>query len=114
MESVSLEISSGSDHGICVCRSNVPQTPGDFEFSLIKHAVLVSDHAWSRANVARVLGNLVCEHDLGRVLIYDPQAAHDGNPDPSRALTVCFYSYARMPRGHVPDGPPSATPDLVV
>ena len=28
----------------------MPQTPGDFEFSLTNHAVPVSDHAWLRAN----------------------------------------------------------------
>jgi len=66
------------------------------------------------ANVARVLGEHVREHDLGRVLIYNPQVAPDGDPDPSRALTVCFYSYARMPRGRVPDAPLPAAPELVV
>ena len=39
-------------------------------------------HGFLCANVARVLGELVREHELGRVLIYDPQAAPDDDPDP--------------------------------
>jgi hypothetical protein len=39
----------GFGHGICVGRSNVPETPGDFEFLLTHHVVWASDHAWLRA-----------------------------------------------------------------
>jgi hypothetical protein len=36
----------GFGHGICVGRSNVPETPGDFEFLLTNYVVSGSDHAW--------------------------------------------------------------------
>src|SRR4029079_3013645 len=39
-------------HGICVGRSNVPQTPGDFEFSPAYHATPTWDHAWLRLNLS--------------------------------------------------------------
>ena len=48
----------GLGHGICVGRSNVPETPGDFEFSLTDHAIRASDHAWLRASAGST--DLLC------------------------------------------------------
>src|SRR5262249_44750019 len=39
----------GFGHGICVGRSNVPETPGDFEFSRAVLTIQVGDLAWLRA-----------------------------------------------------------------
>jgi len=65
------------------------------------------------ANLARILGDLVHGLDLGRVLIYDPMDEPELVPDPGRPPAVCFYSYARMPRGPVPSAHPAAAPELV-
>jgi len=65
------------------------------------------------ANVARILGNHVADQDLGHVMSNDCGIVTQHDPDTIRGADVCFYSYARLPKGPVPMGYPSVVPDLV-
>ena len=48
----------GLGQGICVGRSNVPETPGDFEFPLTFRTIQVWDHAWLRSRASFLMLNL--------------------------------------------------------
>ena len=54
------------------------------------------------------------KHDLGHVMSNDSFVATGRDPDTVRGADLCFYSYARLPKGPVPDGLLSVVPDLVV
>lgn len=64
--------------------------------------------------VGRLLGNFVEDHDLGHVLNNDAGLITTRNPDTVRGPDVAFYSYARLPKGPVPDDYGSQPPELVV
>jgi Uma2 family endonuclease len=66
------------------------------------------------AKVARRLGNLAEELDLGHVLSNDAGVVTERGPDSVRGPDVSFYSYARIPKGALPTGYPDVPPDLVV
>jgi hypothetical protein len=58
----------------------VPQTPGDFEFSLTTHAVPVSVHAWLRTSITPY------QALRPAVLHSDPSASRRSLHDTSRRL----------------------------
>src|SRR5271165_889101 len=64
--------------------------------------------------VGRILGNWVEEEDLGRVLSNDTGVITERDPDTVRGADISFYSYARVPRGPLPDRYLDTPPDLVV
>ena len=64
--------------------------------------------------MARLLGNHVVEHSLGRVLINDTHFITRRNPDEIRGMDVAYISYARLARGAVPRGPLTVPPELIV
>ena len=64
--------------------------------------------------VVRILGNWVEEKDLGRVLSNDTGVITERDPDTVRGADISFYSYARVPRGPLPDHYLEIAPDLVV
>jgi Uma2 family endonuclease len=64
--------------------------------------------------VGRILGNWVEEKDLGRVLSNDTGVITERDPDTVRGADIAFYSYARVPRGPLPDHYLDVAPDLVV
>ncbi len=70
-------------------------------------------HGYICARIARLLGNHVDEHDLGRVLSNDSGVITARNPDSVRGADVAFYSYNRLPRGPLPDEYPPLPPELV-
>jgi Uma2 family endonuclease len=66
------------------------------------------------ATVAYLLLDHVLKQNLGHVASNDSFVKTRSNPDTVRGPDVCFYSYARLPHGEVPDGLLAVSPDLVV
>ena len=64
--------------------------------------------------VGRVLGNHAEDHDFGHVLSNDSGTVTERGPDSVRGPDVSFYSYAKLPKGPLPEGYPAVPPDLVV
>ncbi len=62
----------------------------------------------------RILGNHAEDHDLGRVLSNDSGVITQRGPDTVRGADVAFYSFARVPKGPLPDRYLETPPDLVV
>ncbi len=62
----------------------------------------------------RILGNCAEERDLGRVFNNDTGVITERGPDTVRRADVSFYSYARVPKGPLPDRYLDVPPDLVV
>jgi Uma2 family endonuclease len=71
-------------------------------------------HGMICSRIDRLLGNHVEANDLGRVMCNDSWVQTGSNPDTVRGADVCYSSYARLPRGPMPEGLLSAAPDLVV
>ncbi|MFI5461324.1 MAG: Uma2 family endonuclease [Isosphaerales bacterium] len=64
--------------------------------------------------VGRVLGNFVEDHQLGWVFNNDTGVITERDPDTVRGADVAFYSFARLPRGELPDQYPEVAPELIV
>ena len=62
---------------------------------------------------AQALGNFDAA-DAGHVTTNDSFVRTASDPDRVRGADVCFFSFARLPRGDVPDGLLPVVPDLVV
>jgi Uma2 family endonuclease len=62
----------------------------------------------------RIFGVHAEEHDLGRVLCNDAGVITERGPDTVRGADVSFYSFARVPKGPLPDRYLDTPPDLVV
>ena len=59
-------------------------------------------HGFVCLKAGRILGNFVDEHDLGRVMSNDSGVITERGPDTVRGADVCYYSYARLPKGPLP------------
>jgi Uma2 family endonuclease len=70
-------------------------------------------HGYWCAQVTRILGNYAEEHGLGRVIGNDGGVITERDPDTVRGADVAYYSFAKVPRGAVPEGY-WPTPELVV
>ena len=64
-------------------------------------------------NVFRKIDRFVSDRDLGYVFPNDTGFITHRRPDSVRGPDVCFFSYARMPKGQVPDSYPEVAPELV-
>jgi Uma2 family endonuclease len=64
-------------------------------------------------NVIRALDGFVAKHDLGYVFPNDTGFLTRRGPDTVRGPDVCFYSYARMPKGQVPETYTDVAPEIV-
>jgi Uma2 family endonuclease len=64
--------------------------------------------------VASIVGRHVDANDLGTILINDAGIITRRDPDSVRGADVAYYSYARMPRGPLPETYPDVPPDLVI
>lgn len=71
-------------------------------------------HGFVCLKAGRILGNFVDEHDLGRVMSNDSGVITERGPDTVRGADVCYYSYARMPKGPLATGYGPEVPELVV
>ena len=70
-------------------------------------------HAQVCSKIARLLGNFADER-LGHVLTNDACIITQRGPDTVRGADVCYISYAKVPKGPLPDGYLPAQPDLIV
>jgi Uma2 family endonuclease len=70
-------------------------------------------HGQICSKVVRVLGGFVDQHDLGHVLSNDAGVVTERDPDSVRGPDIAFYSFARVPRGPLPEEYLSVVPDLV-
>jgi Uma2 family endonuclease len=71
-------------------------------------------HGYLGNRAGRILGNFVDEHDLGRVMNNDSGVVTEHDPDTVRGADVAYYSYARLPKGPLPEGYVDVVPELVV
>jgi Uma2 family endonuclease len=53
-------------------------------------------------------------HDLGQVLSNDSGVITERDPDTVRGADVAYYSYARLPKGPLPEGYGPEVPELVI
>jgi Uma2 family endonuclease len=60
------------------------------------------------------LGEFVESRDIGHVMVNDSGVITTRNPDTVRGADVSYYSYARLPKGPVPEGYLQVAPELVV
>jgi Uma2 family endonuclease len=65
-------------------------------------------------NATLIFGFHAKDRDLGRVLCNDTGVITERGPDTVRAADVSFYSYARVPKGQLPNRYLDIPPDLVV
>jgi Uma2 family endonuclease len=63
--------------------------------------------------IAYLLGRYLEEHDIGHVLTNDPSTVTERDPDTVRGPDVAYYSYKRVPKGPLPEGLLSVSPELV-
>jgi len=63
--------------------------------------------------VAFTLGKHVEKHDCGHIMTNDSGIQTSESPDTIRGADVAFCSYARMPRGEVPDDYSGPPPEVV-
>lgn len=61
-----------------------------------------------------ILRVFVDEHDLGRVMSNDSGVITERGPDTVRGADVCFYSFARLPKGPLATGYGPEVPELVI
>lgn len=61
-----------------------------------------------------ILSVHVEDRDLGQVLCNDAGVITERGPDTVRGADICFYSYARVPKGPLPDRYLDTAPELVV
>lgn len=66
------------------------------------------------AKATFLIASHVYAHDLGHVMSNDSAVILTRDPDTVRGADVSFYSYARLPKGDVPEGLLPAVPELVV
>ncbi len=72
-----------------------------------KHGKICAEVTW-------LLRNYIEQHRNGHVMSNDSFVQTRSNPDSVRGPDVCYYSYARLPQGAVPEGILPVAPDLVV
>ncbi|HET6422734.1 MAG TPA: Uma2 family endonuclease [Planctomycetaceae bacterium] len=94
------------------------RAPRDQPSELIRGRMVVmnppfSAHGYWCAQITRILGNYVEEHELGRVIGNDGGVVTERDPDTVRGADVAFYSFKKVPRDSIPEGY-WPTPELVV
>jgi Uma2 family endonuclease len=70
-------------------------------------------HGQICGKIVQILGNYSEEHNLGHVLSNDSGVITERDPDSVRGADVAFYSYARLPKGPIPEGYLSVVPELI-
>jgi len=88
-------------------------TSAELVKGVVKEATL--PHA-RHGKICMTTGHLMCGYldanDIGHMMSNDTFVST--GPDSVRGADVCFWSYERLPRGEVPEGPIPVAPDLVV
>jgi Uma2 family endonuclease len=83
---------------------------------VVRYPMPGGPHGYITGNATALLHNFVREHGLGRVFSNDTfTKTRVKEPTESlRGPDVAFVSYARMPKGPIPQGPLPCAPDLVI
>jgi Uma2 family endonuclease len=76
-------------------------------------AISTPRHGYYCARTVRLIGSLVWDRDLGRVICNNAGVVTEREPDTVRGPDVSFYSYARLPRGPLPEGYLDVLPEAV-
>jgi Uma2 family endonuclease len=71
-------------------------------------------HGFVCARTAFHLQFYLMDHDLGRVFSNDAGVITERGPDSVRGPDIAYFSYAKLPKGPVPEGYPDVPPDLVL
>jgi Uma2 family endonuclease len=69
-------------------------------------------HGYVCGRTARLIGNYVEDHDLGRIMTNDSGVITERGPDTVRGPDVSFYSYQRLPKGPIPKGYLAVSPEV--
>lgn len=71
-------------------------------------------HGFVCSNINRIISNFVTAEKRGRVIGNDSGIVTERDPDTLRGADVCFYSFARVPKGQIPeDAYFAVVPELV-
>lgn len=70
-------------------------------------------HGYYCAQIVCIAGNFAKDRDAGRVMSNDSGVVTDRGPDTVRGADVCYYSYARLPKGPIPQGYLSIVPEVI-
>ena len=70
-------------------------------------------HGFTCAEIVFFLRLYLSDHDLGRVFANDSGVITERGPDSVRGPDVAYYSYAKLPKGPLPEGYPDVPPDLI-
>jgi Uma2 family endonuclease len=69
-------------------------------------------HGYYCGNVVQIVGAFARQHDLGRVMSNDSGVITEREPDTVRGPDVSYYSYLRLPKGPLPDGYLTVSPEI--
>jgi Uma2 family endonuclease len=84
------------------------------EGRVVRYPMPGGPHGYVCNNASHILTTFVKEHGLGRVFSNDTFTKVKENLDTLRGPDVAFVSYARLPKGPIPEGPLPVPPDLVI
>lgn len=70
-------------------------------------------HGQICSKVDRIVGNYVEEQDLGHAVSNDSGIITERGPDTVRGADVAYYSYARLPKGPLPNSYVAVVPEVV-
>ncbi len=105
----------GFDHRRTIRRAARPRLPEELvKGRVVPMAVPKPRHGEICSKAIRIFGNYAEDRDLGRVLSNDAGVITERSPDTVRGADVAFYSFARVPKGPLPDGYLDIPPDLIV
>lgn len=69
-------------------------------------------HGFFCALIVRLLGEFVHPRDLGRIMCNDSGVITERDPDSVRGPDISYYSYQRLPKGPLPKGYLSVSPEV--
>jgi Uma2 family endonuclease len=84
------------------------------EGKIVKMPPPKARHGFSCAEVVFHIRLYLAGHDLGRVFSNDAGVITHRGPDSLRGPDVAYYSYAKLPKGPLPEGYPEVPPDLII
>ncbi len=84
------------------------------EGRIVATALPKARHGFCCAEVVFYIRLYLAEHDLGRVISNDAGVLTHRGPDSLRGPDVAYYSYAKLPKGPLPEGYPDVPPDLII
>lgn len=78
---------------------------------IVRMTVPAPRHGYFCALLVLLFGEFIRLHDLGRIMCNDAGVVTERDPDTVRGPDVSYYSYARLPKGALPEGYLQVAPD---